>query len=127
MVKKKRESLRCSMIFGAPKGRPETRANPQKAASGALQSYGFPLNLEILASPGTNAAKSSGEETSVNDTRSDPQQRFVKVIGVNPRGFVEFEFSIGSPDLCVELMLPKQAFAEFCDAQRVQRLDDLAA
>ena len=61
----------------------------------------------------------------MNDTRPDPQQRFVKVTGVNSRGFVEFEFSIGSPDLCVELMLPRQAFDEFCATQQVRRLDDI--
>lgn len=53
----------------------------------------------------------------------DPRKRFVRVTGVSSRGFVEFEFSIGSPELCVELVLPAAAFEEFCAAQAAQRLD----
>lgn len=53
----------------------------------------------------------------------DPRRRFVRVTGVSSRGFVEFEFSIGSPELCVELVLPPAAFEEFCAAQAAQRLD----
>ena len=52
----------------------------------------------------------------------DPGRRFVKVTGINARGFVEFEFSVGQPELCVELMLPLAAFEEFCVAQNVSRL-----
>jgi phenol hydroxylase P0 protein len=52
----------------------------------------------------------------------DPTRRFVRVTGINRRGFVEFEFAVGIPDLCVELMLPRAAFEEFCVAQNVVRL-----
>lgn len=52
----------------------------------------------------------------------DPARRFVRVTGINPRGFVEFEFSVGIPDLCVELMLPQAAFEEFCISQSAERL-----
>lgn len=54
----------------------------------------------------------------------DPRRRFVRVTGTNAQGFVEFEFAIGLPELCVELMLPPQAFDAFCAAQGVERLDD---
>lgn len=53
----------------------------------------------------------------------DPRRRFVRVTGISSRGFVEFEFSIGSPELCVELVLPPAAFEEFCAAQAAERLD----
>lgn len=53
----------------------------------------------------------------------DPSDRFVKVSRINPQGFVEFEFAIGTPELCVELMLPPTAFEEFCLAHKVSRLD----
>lgn len=56
------------------------------------------------------------------DADFDPTRRFVRVTGSNAHGFVEFEFSIGSDELCVELMLPPEAFAEFCVAQRAERL-----
>jgi len=59
-----------------------------------------------------------------SNDRFDPGRRFVKVTGLNDRGFVEFEFSVGQPELCVELMLPLAAFEEFCVAQNVSRLDE---
>lgn len=52
----------------------------------------------------------------------DPTRKFVRVTGINRRGFVEFEFSVGIPELCVELMLPRAAFEEFCVAQNAVRL-----
>lgn len=54
----------------------------------------------------------------------DPRRRFVKVTGINARGFVEFEFSVGQPELCVELMLPLAAFEAFCVEQNVARLGE---
>lgn len=53
----------------------------------------------------------------------DTSQRFVRVTGQRPDGLVAFEFSIGWPELAVELLLPAPAFDEFCAANRVQRLD----
>jgi len=53
----------------------------------------------------------------------DPTRKFVKVTRVNARGFVEFEFAVGIPELCVELMLPSDAFEAFCRAQDVVMLD----
>lgn len=53
----------------------------------------------------------------------DTTRRFVRVIGQRPNGLIEFEFAIGWPELAVELLLPPPAFAEFCAANQVQRLD----
>lgn len=53
----------------------------------------------------------------------DPGARFVKVREINPQGFVEFDFAIGAPELCVELMLTPDAFEEFCLEQKAVRLD----
>ncbi|WP_284620227.1 phenol hydroxylase subunit [Aquabacterium humicola] len=53
----------------------------------------------------------------------DTTQRFVRVTGRFGNGLVAFEFSIGWPELAVELLLPEPAFAAFCAANRVQRLD----
>jgi phenol hydroxylase P0 protein len=58
------------------------------------------------------------------DDPFDPARTFVKVTGINARGFVEFEFAVGQPELCVELMLPVAAFEEFCLAQNVSRLGE---
>lgn len=54
----------------------------------------------------------------------DLSQRFVRVLGRRDNGFVEFAFSVGWPELSVELMLPTPAFEAFCAAHRVHRLDD---
>lgn len=53
----------------------------------------------------------------------DTSRRFVRVLETRPNGLVSFEFSIGWPELAVELMLPPAAFAEFCAVNRVVRLD----
>jgi phenol hydroxylase P0 protein len=47
----------------------------------------------------------------------------VRLLNERADGLVAFEFSIGWPELAVELLLPTRAFAEFCATQRVQRLD----
>lgn len=52
----------------------------------------------------------------------DVSRRFVRVLNTRPNGFVEFEFSIGWPELAVELMLPRPAFDAFCLAQQVRCL-----
>jgi phenol/toluene 2-monooxygenase (NADH) P0/A0 len=45
---------------------------------------------------------------------------FVRVLGTRSGRFVEFEFGIGSEDLKVELILPLQAFSEFCKARNAE-------
>jgi phenol hydroxylase P0 protein len=53
----------------------------------------------------------------------DATRRYVRVCEQRPDGFIEFEFAIGSPELCVELMLPEAAFHEFCLTNEVIVLD----
>jgi phenol/toluene 2-monooxygenase (NADH) P0/A0 len=53
----------------------------------------------------------------------DIRRRFVRVLEERSDGLVFFEFSIGWPELAVELLLPRPAFAEFCAANQVTRLD----
>lgn len=47
---------------------------------------------------------------------------FVRVLGTRSGRFVEFEFGIGSEDLKVELILPFQAFKEFCQERHAEIL-----
>lgn len=54
----------------------------------------------------------------------DVSRRFVRVLKRRSNGFVEFEFSIGWPELSVELMLPERDFEDFCSAQKALRLHD---
>lgn len=56
------------------------------------------------------------------DSNSIPQKRYVRVRETLENGFVEFDFSIDDPQLYVELILPEQAFWEFCTSNRVSFL-----
>lgn len=53
----------------------------------------------------------------------DPTRKYVRVTERRADGLVAFEFSIGWPELSVELMLPAAAFDEFCATHRPVRLD----
>ncbi len=67
------------------------------------------------------------ETTTSDEIDCDVSRKFVRVLQVRSNGLVEFEFSIGWPELAVELMLPKPAFDAFCRTHQVRRLDDGAA
>lgn len=56
----------------------------------------------------------------------DLSQRFVRVLARRDDGFVEFAFSVGWPELSVELMLPARDFDAFCQAHAVHMLPDEA-
>jgi phenol hydroxylase P0 protein len=53
----------------------------------------------------------------------DPTRKFVRVIEIKKNGMVEFEFSVGEPEMLVELLLPASAFNEFCAENHVITLD----
>ena len=54
----------------------------------------------------------------------DLSQRFVRVLARRDDGFVEFAFSVGWPELSVELLLPVRDFDAFCQAHAVHMLPD---
>ena len=56
----------------------------------------------------------------------DVSKRFIRVLRRRDNGLVEFEFSIGWPELVVELMLPRQDFDAFCEKHKALRLDGAA-
>lgn len=60
-------------------------------------------------------------------TNSMPQvmPAFVHVIGIRHQRFIEFEYMVGSPDLCIELIMPIPAFIEFCERENAA-IDDEA-
>ncbi len=51
-------------------------------------------------------------------------RRYVRITGRSANGFVTFEFSVGWPDMSVELALPEDLFNDFCNKNNVQFLDD---
>ncbi len=54
--------------------------------------------------------------------RVNEQTCYVRVTGVTPSGFIEFQFAIGDPSLYLAMILPSHAYAEFCRTQRAVTL-----
>jgi phenol/toluene 2-monooxygenase (NADH) P0/A0 len=54
----------------------------------------------------------------------DTERRFVHITKRHENGLVQFEFSVGTPDFSVELMLPQPAFDEFCTRQNAVFVHD---
>lgn len=52
-------------------------------------------------------------------TPFDVSRKFVRVMDVRANGMVEFEFSVGEPEMAVELIMPQAAFEEFCRDNQV--------
>ena len=57
-------------------------------------------------------------------SQRQPLQKYVRVRSRTAVGFVEFDFSIGDPELYVELILPEAAFNEFCANNAVRWLSE---
>ena len=49
----------------------------------------------------------------------DVDRRYVRFRELDPKGYVQFDFAIGDPELAVELVLPLAAYQEFCRANAV--------
>ncbi|MBI1453249.1 phenol hydroxylase [Acinetobacter sp. FL51] len=58
----------------------------------------------------------------MHQTDSQQQTCFIHVTGTQREKFIEFEFSIGDPELAVEMIMPVRAFEEFCARHQVQHL-----
>jgi len=54
--------------------------------------------------------------------RCDVSQRSVRILRTRDNGFVEFEFSVGWPELMVELTMMQADFDAFCQQQRARIL-----
>lgn len=52
----------------------------------------------------------------------DTRRRFVRITSVRPNGLIEFDFAVGEAELAVEMILPREAFAEFCEHNAVEIL-----
>lgn len=59
----------------------------------------------------------------LSSTAFDRLPRYVRVRSAPLATFVEFDFAIGTPDLYVELVMPRLAFQQFCLKNRVQHMD----
>lgn len=50
--------------------------------------------------------------------------RYVRITSRDRPGLVEFNFSVGDPSLYLEMILPDEAFDEFCRSNQVTFLTD---
>lgn len=57
--------------------------------------------------------------TLVPDAAVDVRLKYVRILERRANGLVSFEFSIGWPELAVELLLPTAAFDVFCAQHQV--------
>lgn len=55
--------------------------------------------------------------------RFDDITKYVRVKNNLSDNFIEFDFAIGHPELFVELVLPREAFGEFCRRNKVVHMD----
>ena len=55
---------------------------------------------------------------------SDDAPRYVRVTERNDRGWVHFDFAVGTPDMFVELVLPEDAFEQFCETNNVTHMTE---
>lgn len=52
----------------------------------------------------------------------DRTQRFVRITAQREDGYVEFDFSVGDPDLAVELIMNRAMFIRFCQVNSVRTI-----
>lgn len=55
-------------------------------------------------------------------TQCDISKRYVRITEQRADGFVEFEFSVAWPELCVELIMLQADFEQFCQENQVEFL-----
>ncbi len=61
------------------------------------------------------------------DRPFDVERRYVRMKARRDDGFVEFDFSIGDPRICVELVMREPDYRAFCDTHDAVRLSALEA
>jgi len=66
------------------------------------------------------------ETAPTSDSKFGGRGRTARIIGVRRGAYVEFEFTVGDEQLTVELIMPYQAFREFCadNSVQMQPVDD---
>ncbi len=78
-----------------------------------------------MSTPHTKRTQPEGDrvDTSFAD-EATLARRYVRITERRSNGFVAFEFSVGWPDMSVELALPEQQFNEFCSKNNVEFLTE---
>lgn len=63
-------------------------------------------------------------QTAMPQTAMPQLTKYIRVTGDRNAKFVEFDFAIHDPTLFVELVLPRDAFQKFCEANHVVEMDE---
>ena len=79
------------------------------------------LTQRISEQHGANQAAESGSVEASQD-EFDPTKKFVRITGIQQNRLIEFDFSVGEPEIYIELVLPFQAFQDFCATNKVKYL-----
>ncbi len=74
----------------------------------------------------TKSKPLSDDDVAMPADKATMARRYVRVTGHSENGFVHFEYSVGWPDMAVELSLPDEMFKEFCSKNQVQFLAEEA-
>ena len=82
------------------------------------------FTLELSRFKGSNpvSGKQLAEEARMQADPTpefDPTRRYIRIVELRPNGMVEFEFAVGEPELFVEMILPQEAFDDFCAREGV--------
>lgn len=70
----------------------------------------------------SQGARQSSALDAINTDPATLGRRYVRITQRQPNGLVAFEFSVGWPDMSVELVLPEPLFEEFCINNNVEFL-----
>lgn len=66
------------------------------------------------------AASTRGDTAELRPVEVNPKRKSVTVTKIRTDGFVEFDFSVGDPDIVAEMLLSAEAFERFCRDQDVR-------
>ena len=79
---------------------------------------------KMMSAPSTQPPINSDDSVALNADEATLARRYVRITERRANGFVAFEFSVGWPDMSVELALPDDLFNDFCKKNNVQFLDE---
>ena len=81
------------------------------------------MTMETPLNPNLNPTPAPGLDAIKTDAAT-LARRYVRITSRAANGIVNFEFSVGWPDMSVELALPEPQFNEFCSTNNVEFLTE---
>lgn len=78
----------------------------------------------MIAAESTYPQPNAEQSVALEADAATLARRYVRITGHSANGFVTFEFSVGWPDMSVELALPEDLFNDFCVKNNVIFLDE---